>query len=89
MFCKYGANDTYIDVTDIILNKFKIGTSICFPAGNKNFNIYFSDPNHRIAKKLIINSKNDNTTIIDEYDIDEYIYDLDLNIISTNLYYNR
>jgi hypothetical protein len=85
MFCKYGANDKYIDVTEIVLNKFKNDDLICFSYGIKNFNKYFDDPYFGVTKNLIINSKDNNTTIIDENDTNEYIYDLDLNIILNNL----
>ena len=86
MLFKYGINNTFIDVTNIVLNKFKIDNLIIFPAGNKKFYIYFGDPVPNIVKNLIISVEDYNDIIIDEREINEYVYNCDLNILSVKNY---
>jgi len=72
--CKYGVNDIFLDVTEIVIKTFKRGDSLYFPKGNKQFNNYFTDPCVNITKQLIINNDS-KTLIIEDNDENEYILD--------------
>lgn len=75
MLCYYGANDIFIDVTEIVLHYFKIDSFIKFPEGSKNFNSYFNDPICGVVKNLIIHFE-DQIININENDTNEYCIDL-------------
>lgn len=86
MFFRYGTFEIDIDVSDIVLDKFKINNTIHFGHGSKNFNMYFGDPTYNIVKNLMIDLEDGTKIIIGENDLDEYIYDLDSNKLSINSY---
>jgi dTDP-glucose 4,6-dehydratase len=52
--CYYGFEDKFIDVTNIVLDKFKRNNSVILPK-NCNFNSFFGDPYEGKLKELRIN----------------------------------
>ena len=52
IYCDYGCEINYVDVTNIVLAHFLIDDIIHFPSGPKNFNQIFSDP-MKISKSTI------------------------------------
>jgi len=69
--CRYGANNKFIDVNNIVLAKFRKKDMLQFPSGNKYLSNLFHDVVPGTIKTLIVNIRNDEYHI-SEYDIDEY-----------------
>jgi len=75
VYCEYGANDTFINVTNIVLTNFMANDVIHFNGGDKQFNVYFTDPCSGFEKILRIKVQ-DNVFTIPECDLDEHYVDL-------------
>ena len=83
MLCEYGANDIFIDVTDLVLKNFQTDEGLFFPHGNKNFKQYFGDPCPGIVKLLRLHTDSNEVIIIKENDSKKYIYEYKpLNILT-------
>ena len=71
ILCKYGANNKFIDVNNIVFVKFRKDNFIHLPNGNKYFNDVFCDPCPGVIKSLIITIGDDKYNIT-ELDTAEY-----------------
>ena len=75
VYFEYGANNTFINVTTIVLCNFTTNDIVHFNAGDKKFNNYFSDPCPGHEKCLRVKIQ-DNIFTITESDMDEHYLDL-------------
>lgn len=73
IYCEYGAECFFFDVTHLILQNFAKDGILCLPVGNKQFNTHFSDPCPGIDKTLMI-YLNDRVYAISEHDTCEYTF---------------
>jgi FkbM family methyltransferase len=70
----YGANNTFVDVTDICLLKLTKNNVITIPSGDHNRAYHFTDPLGGILKKIVV----ENDTILTEYD---HLSEIKINLI--------
>lgn len=70
--CEYGANNVYINVTDLVLKNYD---NMVIPNGNKHFNNIFGDPCPGLSKELLIYSNNKKYKI-PEYDVNMHFIEI-------------
>jgi FkbM family methyltransferase len=62
----YGANSTYIDITEIVYNKYLVNNIITIPNSDINRANIFGDPLHGIVKNIKVVDNNNNVKIFYE-----------------------
>lgn len=75
IYCEYGADDKFIDVTHIVLSLFMTNNVVHFESGIKEFNKYFTDPIDGVEKTLMIRTMNFVYTI-SENELNDIVIDL-------------